>query len=84
MGALPVDRHQLTPEQHVVLAAAELLAQLVRLDLVQVLVDALERAVLLRASPAAVLSPTPAMPGMLSVESPLSALKSIIWPGARP
>ena len=32
-------------------------------------------------SRAAVLSPTPGMPGMLSVVSPLSALKSIIWPG---
>ena len=32
---------------------------------------------------AAVLSPTPGTPGMLSVESPLSALKSTIWAGAQ-
>ena len=53
---------------------AELVAQLVGLDLVDPLVHATSRSPYSRISFAAVFSPTPGTPGMLSVGSPLSAL----------
>ncbi len=46
-GRVPVDGHQVAPQQHVVPVRDELVAQLVRLDLVHVLEHAIERAVVL-------------------------------------
>ena len=67
------DPRELAAREHPVVGLEQLLAQLLGHDLVEALVERIEGAEL-AISLAAVFSPTPGTPGMLSVGSPLSAL----------
>ena len=78
------DGDEVAPLEDVVVVLGELGAELLRLDRIEVRVDPVDRCRSRWTSFAAVFSPTPGMPGMLSVVSPLSALKSIICVALRP